>query len=162
VELAVLLLVGIAIGVIKSSLSKTRQKENKYSYRKKDFLISRAEHELMDLLDKAFGNIYYIFPQVHLPSLLNHKVVGQNWHGAFRHIDEKSVDFVICDKQYIKPLLAIELDDKSHEQEERMARDVEVEEILKNAGLPLLRVENHGHFDRIKIIQQISTILDKG
>jgi hypothetical protein len=98
-----------------------------YNYKKKDFLMSRAEHEFFDILVEVAGNQYHVFPQIHLSTILDNKVVGQNWRGAFRHIDEKSVDFVICDKAYIKPILAIELDDKTHEREDRKGRDGEVE-----------------------------------
>jgi very-short-patch-repair endonuclease len=98
---------------------------------------------------------------VHLPTLVDHKIVGQNWHGAFRHIDEKSVDFVLCDKEKISPILAIELDDKTHEHQARQERDKEVERILKEAGMPLLRIENHGRFSPGDFARRIKEALDK-
>lgn len=134
------------------------EKKSVYNYKRKDFLMSRAEHEFFDILVSIVGSQYYIFPQIHLSTILDNKVVGQNWRGAFRHIDEKSVDFVICDKSYIKPLLAIELDDRTHDQEKRKDRDSEVERILNNAGLSLLRIGNNGHFDREEIKR---TVLEK-
>lgn len=122
-----------------------------YNYKKKDFLMSRAEHEFFDILVEVVGNQYHVFPQIHLSTILDNKVVGQNWRGAFRHIDEKSVDFVICDKAYIKPIIAIELDDKTHEREDRKGRDGEVERILKESGLSLLRFGNNGSFNKEEI-----------
>ena len=129
-----------------------------YNYKKKDFLMSRAEHEFFDILVEVVGNQYYVFPQIHLSTILDNKVLGQNWRGAFRHIDEKSVDFVICDKAYIKPILAIELDDRTHEREDRKGRDGEVERILKESGLSLLRFGNNGSFNKEEIKR---LILDK-
>lgn len=130
-----------------------KEKVNKslYNYKKKDFLMSRAEHEFFDILIEVAGNQYYVFPQIHLSTILDNKVVGQNWRGAFRHIDEKSVDFVICDKAYIKPILAIELDDRTHEREDRKGRDGEVERILNESGLSLLRFRNNGGFNKEEI-----------
>jgi very-short-patch-repair endonuclease len=122
-----------------------------YNYKRKDFLMSRVEHEFFDILVDITKDQYCVFPQIHLSTILDNKVVGQNWKGAFRHINEKSVDYVICDKAYIKPLLAIELDDKTHEQDNRKIRDGEVERILSNANLPLLRFGNNGHFDKEEI-----------
>ena len=129
------------------------EKESKspYNYKKKDFLMSRAEHEFFNILVEVIGNQYYVFPQIHLSTILDNKIVGQNWRGAFRHIDEKSVDFVICDKAYIKPILAIELDDKTHEREDRKGRDGEVERILNESGLVLLRFGNNGSFNKEEI-----------
>jgi very-short-patch-repair endonuclease len=157
--IALLLIFGFVIRIIFSLLSNPEAQEYKYKYKRRNFLITRAEHELYDVLVAAFGEKYYIFPQIHLPSLVDHKIVGQNWYGAFRHIDEKSVDFVICDKQYIKPLLAIELDDQTHETEKIRMRDIEVEAILSNAGLPLLRIKNHEHFNKDEIIQNLTNSL---
>lgn len=136
-------------------------KKQIYNYRCKKSLMSDAEHEFFDVLVSSVENRYYIFPQVHLSALLDHDVVGQNWRGAFSHINGKSVDFVLCDKQGIAPLLVIELDDRSHTREDRELRDEEVERILKESGLPLLRFENHGHFQKEDMIKRISEKLDQ-
>ena len=133
--------------------------KKRYQYKRKNFFLTRAEHECFDALMAAVGNDYLIFAQVHLPTLIDNKVVGQNWRGAFRHINGKSVDFVLCDKAYISPKLAIELDDKTHERPERQERDVEVERILQEAGVPLLRLTNKGSFDPDELSQQIMKVL---
>ena len=56
-----------------------------YHYKAKDYSMSRAEHEFFDILIASIGNLYFVFPQVHLATILDHKIVGQNWKGAFRH-----------------------------------------------------------------------------
>ena len=127
------------------------KKKPLYKYTRKDFLISRPEHEFFDILVEILGSKYHIFTQVHLPTILDHKIKGQTWKAAFSHINGKSVDFVICDKSYIKPLLAIELDDKSHDRLGRIERDSEVERMLQEAGMPLLRFGNNGSFDKEEI-----------
>lgn len=126
-----------------------------YQYERKNFLISKAEHEFFDILIEILNNKYYIFTQVHLPTILEHKLKGQNWRGAFSHINQKSVDFVICDKDYLRPLLVIELDDMSHNREDRKERDKDVEEILASANLPLLRIKNSVSFEKEEITHLI-------
>jgi very-short-patch-repair endonuclease len=69
------------------------------------------------------------------------------------------VDFVLCDRAYIAPKLAIELDDQTHERSDRQDRDHEVERILKTAGVPLLRLINHGRFDPSDLAQKIKAAL---
>lgn len=133
------------------SPEKEERKKPLYKYNRKDFLISRPEHEFFNILVEILGNQYYIFTQVHLPTILDHKITGQNWKGAFSHINGKSVDFVVCDKAYLKPLLVIELDDKSHEREDRIDRDGVVEHMLQEAGTPLLRFSNNGSFNKEEI-----------
>lgn len=149
--------VAIAILIKKTSTGK----KSRYSYLRKKYFISRAEHEFYNALVSAVGNDYYVFAQVHLPTLVDHKIKGQNWQGAFSHINRKSVDFVLCDKAYISPILAIELDDKSHLSVDRRERDSEVERILSEAGLPLLRIENHGTFDLKSIASEIKQKIDQ-
>lgn len=133
-----------------SEISDTKKKPL-YKYNKKDFIMTRAEHEFFDILVEVVENKYYVFPQIHLSAILDNKVVGQNWKGALSHINQKSVDFVICDKAYLKPLIAIELDDKSHEKDDRVKRDTEVESIFNDAGLTLLRFNNNGSFNKEEI-----------
>ena len=140
--------VGLALWLV---LRRRRGGKAVYTYRRKEFLMSRAEHDFFDIITKAVGGQYYVFPQVHLPNILDHKIIRQNWRGALSHIDRKSVDFVICDKAYIKPRLAIELDDRTHEREGRIERDGEVERILNEAGMPFLRFMNNGRFDKEEI-----------
>jgi very-short-patch-repair endonuclease len=130
-----------------------------YQYNAKKFLLTPSEHQFYDALGQAVGKDYRIFAQVHLPTIVDHKVVGQNWKAAFSHINGKSVDFVLCDKDNISPLLAIELDDKSHERPDRIERDTEVERVLKQAGVPLLRIENNGQFDPAVIASHVRAAL---
>lgn len=157
------ILAGIIIGIIvvlailkEFFQNGTDAKEKpKYQYTRKQFFLTRAEHECYDALIAAVGNQYYIFAQVHLPTLLDNKVKGQDWRAALAHINRKSVDFVLCDKAYISPKLAIELDDKSHERPDRQERDREVERILSSAGVPLLRLKNRGTFKTEEIADKI-------
>ncbi|HBZ36628.1 MAG TPA: hypothetical protein DEO26_02800, partial [Candidatus Veblenbacteria bacterium] len=63
-------------------------------------------------------------------------------------------------KAYIKPLLAIELDDSSHERAGRQDRDAEVERIFKEVGLPLLRLANQNQYNKDEIRNQIFQALN--
>lgn len=144
--LAIVVVLGAIFLFVESKTSINASKKG-YKYKRKDFFMSRAEHECYDALIVAVGDKYYVFPQVHLPTLIDNKVVGQNWKGAFSHISQKSVDFVLCDKLYISPKLAIELDGI-------------VERIFKDAGLPLLRLENRGRFNPTELLEKINTVLN--
>lgn len=117
-----------------------------FEYGRKDFLMTRAEHKCYDALVAEMGALYCFFPQIHLDAILFPQHAGRRRLYAFRHINQKSVDFVACDRKYIRPVFAIELDDRTHDQPRRIARDQEVERILNGAGIPLIRIENHGRF----------------
>ncbi|MFA5000208.1 MAG: DUF2726 domain-containing protein [Patescibacteria group bacterium] len=127
----------------------------KYQYKKKNFFLTRSEHYFYDALVDAVGKDYRIFAQVHLSALVNHKISGQDWRAALAHINRKSVDFLLCDKAYLSPKLAIELDDRSHERPDRQNRDWEVERIFQAVGLPLLRLKNQAEFNSDNLAEQI-------
>ena len=159
----------IVIGVVVVGLfciellfpKKEEEKKSVYRYERKKFFMTRAEHEFFNVLTNIVSEHYYVFPQAHLPSILEHKIVGQYYKAALSHINQKSVDYVLCDKEYLSPKLVIELDDKTHEKEDRKERDIEVERILKEAGLPLLRIDNHGTFkeDEIRsLLKEVVTL----
>lgn len=153
----VVIVLVIALAILKAFVERGEEREKpKYRYTRKQFFLTRAEHECYDALIAAVGDQYHVFVQVHLPTIIDNKVKGQDWRAALAHINRKSVDFVLCDKAYISPKLAIELDDKSHERPDRQERDREVERILADAGVPLLRIENRGRFDPADLAQRIN------
>ncbi|MDB5181128.1 MAG: topoisomerase [Candidatus Saccharibacteria bacterium] len=117
-------------------------KNNTYSYIAKDLVMTRTEAEFFKKLDRAVGERYFVFPQIHLSSLLDHHVKGQEWRYAFSHINGKSVDYVLCNKTTLRPTYAIELDDYTHDTPTRRERDLEVERILEEANFPLVRFRN--------------------
>ncbi len=112
----------------------------KYSYQSKQWFMSKNEHDAFCALMQAVGDEYFIFPQVKLDKILDWKGNGKNAMYAMRHINQKSVDYLLCDKKYLNPRLAIELDDSTHTRPDRIERDHEVERILKDANFPLLRL----------------------
>jgi very-short-patch-repair endonuclease len=153
-------LVVVAIVLLKlvvSNFSTKRKvfKDNVYSYGAKSLMMTRTESEFFTKLDRVVSERYYVFPQVHLSALLDHKVKGQDWRFAFRHINGKSVDFVLCDRETLRPMYAIELDDLTHEQSDRRKRDIEVERIFEEANLPLVRFKNKD-VSETEIIQALS------
>lgn len=101
--------------------------------------MTKSESDFFRLLNDVASDRYFIFPQAHLSAILDEKVKGQNWKAAFRHINSKSVDYVLCDKQTLKPVYAVELDDYTHNYSNRQERDREVERMLQCAGIPLVR-----------------------
>jgi very-short-patch-repair endonuclease len=119
--------------------------------------MNAAEHELFVVLYELYSDKYYIFAQVHLNTLLSD---GHN-HASFRHIDEKSVDFVLCDKRGIRPVVAIEYDGSSHQMYKVKKRDDEVDRIFKEAGFPLVHILNHGRVVKEEVISSLAEALSK-
>lgn len=125
-----------------------------YRYMPKAAIMTRAEGRFFERLTHVTGDRFFVMPQAHLSSFLDHKIKGQNWHAAFSTINGKSVDFLLVEKTTLRPAIAIELDDWSHSKEERVDRDYRVTELLTNAGIMLVRFDNPDASER-EIIDMI-------
>lgn len=161
-EMGVLLIV-IVIGGLALLLLAWRIKQSGQAtalpYQKKQYLLSRAEHDFFSILQRLFADQYYIFPQVSLNSVLYVDRRGGEFVHYFNKIRQKSLDFVLADKVYLTPLLVIELDDRSHTAPGRVARDQFVDSALNMAGVRFLRVPNRRVYDVPELERQIRTAL---
>lgn len=132
---------------------------SKYSYRLRNHIMTAYEERVFGVLCGIFDSKCYVIPQVHLSKLLDHKVKGQNWQGAFSHINGKSVDFVLLRKSDLSPICAIEIDDWSHKLDERKARDAEVERMFASVQLPLVRLKHIEYMTKQEIVDQIANAI---
>ncbi|EFL4033136.1 conjugative relaxase [Escherichia coli] len=83
------------------------------------------------------------------PQLHTHTVVAnvtqhirprsRQWWQLFRMVSQWHVDVVIVERRSFSIVAAVELDDASHLRPERRRRDILLEEVLRQAGIPLLR-----------------------
>ncbi|EFH8375491.1 DUF2726 domain-containing protein [Escherichia coli] len=79
------------------------------------------------------------------------------WRRPQRHQRPRSSQtYLLCDKTDLKPLLAIELDDKSHQREDRIARDKLVDGIFKAVGLPVIHHPVKNTYSQSNLIMIIS------
>ena len=129
-------------------------KKTTYNYQAKQYFMTKSENDFFRMLDNVASDRYFIFPQAHLSAILDEKIKGQNWKAAFKHINGKSVDYVLCDKQSLKPVYAVELDDYTHTYKNRQERDKEVERMFQCAGVPLVRFSNYKSLTENDIAQR--------
>lgn len=100
--------------------------------------MTAAEQNFFRQLQQEYGEKYFIFPQINLDKLL--EVQGnQNNYRARNRIAQKSVDFVLADKETLSTQLVIELDDWTHKLKKRQDRDEFVEKLLEKYDLRIER-----------------------
>jgi hypothetical protein len=114
---------------------------SKPPYQQREDFLSAAELNFFRALEKAVDGDFYIFPKVRIGDLLCVIEGTENARGWFARIAQKHVDFVLAEREKVVPVLAVELDDSSHERADRQARDEFVDSALGAAGLPILRVK---------------------
>lgn len=103
-------------------------------------LFSPAERSFLGVLDQAVDGRFRVFAKVRVADVVSvakgtPKPLRQK---AFNWISAKHFDFVLCSLGDLKPVCAIELNDKSHEQAERKGRDKFLEDACAAAGFPLI------------------------
>ncbi len=109
-------------------------------YRKRPYLFSKAERSFYEVLLRAAPAETKLFTKVRMADLIQVRPDARNRRGFQNKINCKHVDFVLCTRDTLSPVLAIELDDRSHRQPDRQARDQFVDQAFAAAGLPLLRI----------------------
>src|SRR5512133_3175384 len=109
-----------------------------FPFRLRDDFLSSAEHSFYMVLKSMMGTYFTICPKVSLSDIFFVTHPDRNM-SAYNKINRKHVDFLICEAETMKPRFAIELDDKSHNRQDRIERDEFVEELFETASLPLVR-----------------------
>src|SRR5687768_4730922 len=112
-----------------------------YPYFVRDHFLSPAEHSFFMVLKSVVSDSALISIKVGLGDLFYaNSNDGSKYRIYTNKIDRKHVDFLLCDPKTVRPILGIELDDKSHRRSDRQARDEFVEKVFAYANLPLVRI----------------------
>lgn len=98
-------------------------------------LLSRSEAEFYALLRRALGRDHAILPKVNLNDLLSCEAPADRWRIAQKH-----VDFVIAAPEDLEVVVAVELDDPSHEHPVNALHDQAKDHFLGEAGIPVARL----------------------
>jgi hypothetical protein len=116
-------------------------KDNVANYKLNPALLSRAEIVFYKALLEYRKDDNPVLVKVRLADIFSPSGKGKTYLSDFNKISAKHVDFLICDKDTMRPLYAIELDDKSHLNEKAKKRDDFVDKLFAQTGLKLVRVQ---------------------
>ena len=114
-------------------------------------LLTAAERAFYSALCRAVEADWQVFAQVRVADLLTVPRETRNRQSFVSRITSKHVDFVLCDRQTLTPVAALELDDSSHLLANRRQRDIFLDAAFEAAGLPLLRVPVRGSYDAAEL-----------
>jgi very-short-patch-repair endonuclease len=132
----------------------------KLPYKSADSLLTNAEKNFFNvLLSIDFNFNIYIFSKVRLADVIYLPNGIKNRRKYLSKILSKHLDFVICNGQTYKPILVIELDDSSHNNIENRKRDIEKNNILKAANIPILRIKVQRHYDISEIKKSVEQLI---
>ena len=116
-------------------------------YTKYASVLSAAEARFYHALICALPLEFVAFVKLRVADVVKVPPGSSRWYHHFNRVSAKHFDFVVCDAETFEPLLAIELDDRSHGRPDRVSRDDFVNAVTESADLPLLRFPVVREFD---------------
>ena len=126
-------------------------------FRSRGALFSRGELAFFFALRRAVGRRYFIATKVRLADLVTCPDADWRQHG--HAIAQKHVDFVLCHRRTTRIIVAVELDDRSHDEPARIERDAFVDKALAASGIGLIRVPASATYSRWELRSRIKMAL---
>ena len=155
VIILVVMVIAVALLKAKSGAREGTAKPHVYYLRKS--LFTPAERSFAGVLETLNLDGTAIAAKVRLADLFGVKkgLERGDRQRAQNRITAKHVDFLLIQKSDGRPLLGIELDESSHEEEERVARDAFVDSVFSSAAIPLLHIAAKAAYDPREIRRQV-------
>lgn len=140
--------------------SKEKQQFDDFPYQQRKYLLTLAERPFFEVLERiAQKHNSYVFTKVRLEDLILPIKGTKNWWIYRNKIKSRHVDFVICDKENIRPLIAIELNDSSHLKEKRIRRDDFYRKLFSTIQLPFLEITLRNVYEETDLEEKIRSLI---
>ena len=134
--------------------------ETALPYRMRDDFLSAAELSFFQVLRGTVGDQATVLAKVRISDIL-FVTDRRNNQGAANKIDRKHVDFLLSHPQTVVPLVAVELDDSSHQRKDRIERDEFVDAAFAAADVPLVRFPARRSYQSQAILATIMPYLTR-
>lgn len=116
-------------------------------YQLKRPFFEPAERAQLELLEQAVGEQYLILAKVRLADVVEVTAVPRrgHWYHAVNRISAARFDYLLCDRQSLEPVCAVEIQDATD-------ANAPLDEICQVIGLPLVRLtpQYAQSFDRLR------------
>jgi len=139
------------------ALARQKHREGEWPFRVKKPL-TKVEQVLYFRLIEALPDLI-VLAQVPLAGFLRVRK-GQTWHEWHNRISQKSVDYLICERDF-RVVMAVELDDASHDSPTRAHADATKSRALTAAGVTLIRWRTTALPDEAAIRSIVADVRDR-
>lgn len=141
---------------IKRKYTNIDEKKYKNYYKKKE-LMTEYEYIFYKKLKENLKNTNLeIFAQVNLQAIIGIKPYQKGQQADRSRINRKYIDYVITQENKI--ICCIELDDYTHEKEDRIKRDDFINELFIETNQKIIRIKNIKDVDKISYIIKYEAI----
>jgi len=130
-------------------------------YKQRDRFLSSAELSFYHVLRSVVQDQAIINNKVNLNDIVYVSKKDASQYRIYTNkIDRKHVDFLLCNPKTLQPILAIELDDKSHQRADRKARDEFINKVFDTVHLPLLRIPAQHTYNTNNLAAKLALYLE--
>ena len=139
-----------------------KQADENLPYAKRDDFLSPSELSFYKILTQVVSDKAIICPKVTLKEIFFVKTRDRSDFTVYNNkINLKHVDFLLCSNDRLEPICGIELDDITHNRQDRIERDAFVEKVFSTAGLKLLRFQNKKSYSILDLAEKINPIIQQ-
>lgn len=156
---------GVVLIVDKGKKDKVKQTnfehqiQNIQAYQKAELLTEREKnfYETIRLIAEKYN--YAVLSKVRFADIVNvdEEALSKNspeWWRNFNKISRKHIDFALAEKQNLNVKLLIEIDDSTHQRNDRIDRDNFVDMVCQQVNIPILHL-----YDVVGLDKKIENIL---
>ena len=130
----------------------------------RDPLLSATETKFYQVLHAVAGQRVVICPKMRLADLFRVQAGDpkhKQYANFYRQIAHRSVDFVLCERYTLKPMLAIELYDHALPKGQRKQRDAFIDKVFKAGKMPILHLVAQEQYNTKSLAHRIAPYLTK-
>ncbi|SPA03021.1 conserved exported hypothetical protein [Cupriavidus taiwanensis] len=127
----------VLLAMLKSAAT-NRSSSGDFRFARRSPFLRQDEIYLFERLTAALRDTH-VFPQVAMSAFVEHKGRSQAARNLFA---QKYVDYLVCERQTMRPLYVIELDGVSHSSARAQKRDKQKNDVLASAGIPIMRYKS--------------------
>ena len=126
------------------------------------YLFTPTERAFLHALDWASGEHYRVFGKVRLEDIVPELRRKPDSFISWQSASLMHVDFVLCDKEDLRVVACIELDDGSHYHEDVKRRDAMKNMVIKAAGIPLVGFQARASYESSEVKERLLAALPVG
>jgi len=153
----------IVVAVIKPKAGIPLPAEPPRIYYLRESLFTPAERSFLGVLESLDFDDVTITAKVSLADIfdIRQRAPWKTRQQSLSRITARHVDFLLIARSDGRPLLGLDLDDRSGEGDDPVARDEIVDQAFASAGLPLLHIPLRSRYDLKDIHRQICAALGR-
>lgn len=142
----------IALQILRASGNDSSAKG--FAFARRSPYMRQDEIQLYVRLSTALKDAH-VFPQVAMSAFVQHRGKERAARNMFA---QKYVDYLVCERNSMRPLYVIELDGASHRGAGAQKRDRQKNEVLASAGIPIKRY-NSKDVDFIVVLRDYMSVV---